>query len=74
LRTSAFRVKAHIYARRRRRRFDVGRVLVLNTPPTLSSSVRLCVENMSPFRSRWFASTCVENTGNPCARLRLASK
>jgi len=33
LRTSAFRTKAHTDARRRRRRFNVGRVLVLNDPP-----------------------------------------
>mmetsp|Transcript_17266 Transcript_17266/g.42642 ORF Transcript_17266/g.42642 Transcript_17266/m.42642 type:complete len:227 (-) Transcript_17266:744-1424(-) len=41
---------------------------------SLSSSVKFCVANRSPLRSRWFASTCVENTGKPCLVLRLASK
>mmetsp|Transcript_10268 Transcript_10268/g.25163 ORF Transcript_10268/g.25163 Transcript_10268/m.25163 type:complete len:255 (-) Transcript_10268:492-1256(-) len=41
---------------------------------SLSSSVRLWVANRSPRRSRWLASTCVENTGKPCLVLRLASK
>jgi len=34
-----FRVKAHTDGRRRRRRFNVGRVLVLNKPPALMTGI-----------------------------------